>query len=117
MRFPAVSLRFLSGGRVDQLGFETDAAAFQLFLRGGENRLERLHLLRRFERPDRKNQPDILVWTCSRPLNRKDRFWKSLNAVQSGQIIYAPDSSLLLRPGPRLPDGIELLKKEMEKFR
>ena len=64
-----------------------------------------------------KNQPDVLVWTCSRPLNRKDRFWKSLNAVQAGRVIYAPDSSLLLRPGPRLPDGIELLKREMEKFR
>ena len=63
-----------------------------------------------------KNQPDILVWSCSRPINREDRFWKNLKAVQRGQVIYAPDSALLLRPGPRLPDGIDWLKREMEKF-
>ena len=61
-----------------------------------------------------KNQPDVLVWTCSRPLDRKDRFWRSMNAVRRGWIVYAPDSP---RPGPRLPDGIELLKREMVKFR
>lgn len=64
-----------------------------------------------------KNQPEILVWTCSRPLNRKDRFWRSLKAVRSGQVIVAPDSALLQRPGPRLPSGIELLKREMDKFK
>ena len=64
-----------------------------------------------------KNQPDILVWTCSRPLNREDRFWKSLKAVRRGRVVHAPDSALLLRPGPRLPEGIAWLKREMEKFR
>ena len=64
-----------------------------------------------------KNQPDILVWTCSRPLNREDRFWRSMKAVRRGWIVFAPDSPLLQRPGPRLPEGIELLKQEMEKFR
>ena len=64
-----------------------------------------------------KNQPDILVWTCSRPLNRKDPFWRSLEAVRRGRVVFAPDSSLLLRPGPRLPDGIDFLKRELEKFR
>ena len=64
-----------------------------------------------------KVQPDILIWTCSRPLNRKDRFWSSLNAVKSGRVVMAPDSSLLQRPGPRLPDGIEMLKREMGKFK
>ena len=64
-----------------------------------------------------KVQPDILIWTCSRPLNRKDRFWSSLKAVKSGRIVMAPDSSLLQRPGPRLPDGIEMLKREMGKFK
>jgi len=64
-----------------------------------------------------KVQPDILIWTCSRPLNRKDRFWSSLKAVKSGRVVMAPDSSLLQRPGPRLPDGIEMLKREMGKFK
>ena len=64
-----------------------------------------------------KEQPEILVWTVPRPLDRKDRFWQSLNAVRRGQVIFAPDSSLLLRPGPRLPEGIELLKREMEKLK
>ena len=63
-----------------------------------------------------KNQPEILIWTCSRPLNKQDRFWKLLKAVQSGKVVMAPDSSLLLRPGPRLPDGIRMLKREMEKL-
>lgn len=64
-----------------------------------------------------KNQPDVLVWTCSRPLNKKDRFWKALKAVRNGAVINAPDSSVLLRPGPRLPEGIEWLKFELEKIR
>ena len=64
-----------------------------------------------------KNQPDILVWTCSRPLDREDRFWRRMNAVRRGRIVFAPDSPLLQRPGPRLPEGIELLKREMEKCR
>lgn len=64
-----------------------------------------------------KNQPDVLVWTCSRPLNKKDRFWKALKAVRNGAVIYAPDSSVLLRPGPRLPEGIKWLKNELEKIR
>lgn len=64
-----------------------------------------------------KNQPDILVWTCSRPLNKKDRFWKALKAVRNRAVINAPDSSVLLRPGPRLPEGIEWLKRELEKIR
>ena len=63
-----------------------------------------------------KNQPDIIVWTCSRPLDRKDRFWRSLEAVRRGRIVFAPDSPLLQRPGPRLTEGIELLKREMEKL-
>lgn len=64
-----------------------------------------------------KNNPDILVWTCSRPLNKKDRFWWALKAVQNGTVIHAPDCSVLLRSGPRLPQGIRKLKHEMEKFR
>ena len=64
-----------------------------------------------------KNQPDILIWTCSKPMNRKDRFWKSLKAVRRGSVIHAPDSALLLRPGPRLPEGIVWLKRQLEKFR
>ena len=64
-----------------------------------------------------KNQPDVLVWTCLRPLNKKDRFWQALKAVRKGAVIYAPDSPILLRPGPRLPEGIEWLNRELEKLR
>jgi iron complex transport system substrate-binding protein len=64
-----------------------------------------------------RNQPDVLVWTCTRPLNRQDRFWRALKAVRNGAVIEAPDSALLLRPGPRLPEGIEWLKRELEKIR
>ena len=63
-----------------------------------------------------KNQPEVLIWTCLRPLNKQDRFWKSLKAVRTGHVVMAPDSSLLLRPGPRLPDGIRMLKRELEKL-
>jgi len=64
-----------------------------------------------------RNQPDVLVWTCTRPLNKKDRFWRALKAVRNGAVIEAPDSAVLLRPGPRLPEGIEWLKRELEKIR
>ena len=63
-----------------------------------------------------RNQPDVIVWTCSRPLNKKDRFWKALKAVRNGAVIIAPDPSVLLRPGPRLPEGIGWLKNELEKI-
>ena len=64
-----------------------------------------------------RNQPDVLVWTCTRPMNKKDRFWRALKAVRNGEVIEAPDSAVLLRPGPRLPEGIEWLKRELEKIR
>ena len=63
-----------------------------------------------------RNQPDVIVWTCSRPLNKKDRFWKALKAVRNGAVIITPDPSVLLRPGPRLPEGIGWLKNELEKI-
>lgn len=85
---------------------------------GGVNAAENLHpeYIKASKDWLLKTQPDILVWTCSRPLNRQDRFWGSLKAVRNGAVIHAPDSSLLLRPGPRLPEGIAELKREMEKF-
>lgn len=60
------------------------------------------------------HQPDVIVWTCTRKLDKRRRFWGALRAVKNGRIIELPDCSLVLRPGPRLPDGIDLVQKKLE---
>ena len=62
-------------------------------------------------------QPDVIIWTCTRKLDRKHRFWKVLKAVQQNRVIFAPDSSLLQRSGPRIFDGIEQLRQQLEGLR
>jgi iron complex transport system substrate-binding protein len=38
--------------------------------------------------------------------------WKNLKAVKSGSV-YAIDSNLVLRPGPRLADGLEIMARRI----
>ena len=40
---------------------------------------------------------------------RKDRLWSCFRAVRNGRIVSGMDPDLLLRPGPRMTDGIRLL--------
>ena len=41
--------------------------------------------------------------------------WKTLSAVKHGHL-YAVDPDLILRPGPRIVDGLEKVAKIVEKY-
>ena len=60
-----------------------------------------------------KNQPDILLlpgFSEKQVENLKKSLpWTKLKAVRENQIISDIDPDLLLRPGPRLTQGIRLL--------
>ena len=59
-----------------------------------------------------KQKTDIIVWTASPEGYKKHRFWKKLSAVKNKKIIENLDHDLIQRPGPRIFDGIELLRKK-----
>ena len=65
------------------------------------------------------NPPEVIVWTASgkRVRTLKNHpFWKQLEAVKKGRVIHTLDSDTLQRPGPRLTEGVRLLRKALEKI-
>ena len=60
-----------------------------------------------------QNQPDLLLapgFTKERiAVLRKDRAWNGLRAVRENRIVSEIDPDLLLRPGPRLTEGVRRL--------
>lgn len=63
------------------------------------------------------NPPDVILWTASEKRVRflkSHPFWKQLKAVQQNRVIHTLDPDLLQRPGPRLPEGVRLLRKALE---
>lgn len=64
-----------------------------------------------------KQKIDVIVWTASPDGFRRKRFWKNLAAVKNDKIIHDLDHDLVQRPGPRIFDGIELLRKKLENMK
>ncbi|MBR2911683.1 MAG: ABC transporter substrate-binding protein [Lentisphaeria bacterium] len=64
-----------------------------------------------------KQKIDVIVWTASPGGFRRKRFWKNLAAVKNNKIIHDLDHDLVQRPGPRIFDGIELLRKKLENMK
>ncbi|MBR1952959.1 MAG: ABC transporter substrate-binding protein [Lentisphaeria bacterium] len=64
-----------------------------------------------------KQKIDVIVWTASPDGFRRKRFWKNLAAVKNNKIIHDLDHDLVQRPGPRIFDGIELLRKKLENMK
>ena len=59
---------------------------------------------------------DVIIWSAS-PNGWKHRsFWQKLDAVRKNKIIHSLDPDLIQRPGPRIFDGIMLLRKTLEKM-
>ncbi len=64
-----------------------------------------------------QNSPDVIVWTASGSPEQSHSFWKQLDAVRKGWVVTGIDPDLIQRPGPRLPDGIGMLRAKLEHFR
>ena len=63
-----------------------------------------------------RHQPDVIIWTPPGKPDPNHRFWGALKAVKTGKIALELNSSLIQRPGPRLPEGIELLRAKLERL-
>jgi iron complex transport system substrate-binding protein len=66
-----------------------------------------------------KNQPDIIVWTASaRTLEQlqEHRIWKKLQAVQQGKVLFLVPGDPIQRPGPRIFERLQFLRKSLEKL-
>ena len=64
-----------------------------------------------------KQKIDVIVWTASSDGYKKSRLWKNFSAVKNNKIIHDLDHDLVQRPGPRIFDGIELLRKKLENMK
>ncbi len=62
-----------------------------------------------------RNQPDVVVWSVPAVLDRKSRIWRNLRAVRKNCIVNADHAGVMHRPGPRMFDGAEQLRMELEK--
>lgn len=58
---------------------------------------------------------DVIIWTASPNGWKRHRFWKNLAAVKQNKIIFDLDHDLIQRPGPRIFEGIKILREKLEK--
>jgi len=62
-----------------------------------------------------KNPPDVVVWANSGAIPRETaHFWGGFSAVRKGRVLHYLHEDTVMRPGPRLPDGIMKLRREVE---
>jgi iron complex transport system substrate-binding protein len=60
-----------------------------------------------------EQNPDVIIYTGS-PQGWKKKIWQSLPAVKNNKIIYDINHDIILRPGPRIFEGILELRKKLE---
>ena len=63
-----------------------------------------------------QHPPDVIIWSATQIEWQKNNFWKKMSAVQQGHVIIPENPDLLLRPGPRIFTGINLLKQRLQKM-
>jgi iron complex transport system substrate-binding protein len=63
-----------------------------------------------------KEDPDVIVWFAHGKDWKSNPSWRGIRAVQTGHVLIPRDDSSLLRPGPRMFDGIADLKAALEKL-
>ena len=64
-----------------------------------------------------KNPPDVIIWANSGASpGTDDHFWGELEAVKKRRILRYLHEDTVMRPGPRLPEGIRKLRREAEKL-
>lgn len=60
---------------------------------------------------------DVMIWSASSSGWKERRIWQKFQAVKNNRVLCSADQSKLLRPGPRMIDGIEELKRSLKKWR
>ena len=64
-----------------------------------------------------KNPPDVIIWANSGASPQPgDNFWGELTAVKKRRILRYLHEDTVMRPGPRLPEGIRKLRREAEEL-
>ena len=63
-----------------------------------------------------KEDPDVIVWFAHGKDWKSNPSWSGIRAVRTEHVLVPRDDSALLRPGPRMFDGIADLKSDLEKM-
>ncbi len=63
-----------------------------------------------------KEDPDVIVWFAHGKDWKSNPSWHGIRAVQTNHVLIPRDDSALLRPGPRMFDGIADLKADLGKM-
>ena len=63
-----------------------------------------------------KEDPDVIVWFAHGKDWKSNPSWRGIRAVQQNRVLIPRDDSALLRPGPRMFDGIADLKADLKKM-
>jgi len=60
-----------------------------------------------------REDPDVIVWFAHGKDWRSNPSWSGIRAIREGRVLIPRDDSALLRPGPRIFDGIADLKNDL----
>lgn len=63
-----------------------------------------------------KQKTDVIIWSAAPNGWKRHRFWKKMKAVRENKLLTGLDPDLIQRPGPRIFEGIGLLRRELEKM-
>ena len=61
-----------------------------------------------------REDPDVIVWFAHGKDWKSNPSWSGIRAIREGRVLIPRDDSALLRPGPRIFDGIADLKSDLE---
>jgi iron complex transport system substrate-binding protein len=61
-----------------------------------------------------KEDPDVIIWFAHGKDWKSNPSWSGIRAIRQGHVLIPRDDSALLRPGPRIFDGIADLKSGLE---
>ena len=61
-----------------------------------------------------KENPDVIVWFAHGKDWKSNPSWGGIRAIREGHVLIPRDDSALLRPGPRIFDGIADMKADLE---
>ena len=61
-----------------------------------------------------REDPDVIVWFAHGKDWKSNPSWSGIRAIREGRVLIPRDDSALLRPGPRIFDGIADLKSALE---
>lgn len=64
-----------------------------------------------------KNEPHFIIWSASGAGWKQRRIWQKFSAVRQGHIMADFDQDKFLRPGPRMFEAVDELRKIFEKWK